>query len=67
MAVTRFLRDLEIKLVEGHNLAAVDLFPDLHAQKVLAAFGRAFGTLREPKGNRKGTGNVLTVADEPRE
>ncbi|MDA1229610.1 MAG: SUMF1/EgtB/PvdO family nonheme iron enzyme [Planctomycetota bacterium] len=45
MAVTRFLRELEVKLVEGHNLAAVDLFPETHAQKVLSAFGRAFGTL----------------------
>ena len=45
MAVTRFLRELEVKLLEGYNLAAVDLFPETHAQKVLSAFGRAFGTL----------------------
>ncbi|MBL8854225.1 MAG: protein kinase, partial [Planctomycetaceae bacterium] len=45
MAVTRFLRDLEIRLFEGHNLAAVDLFPESHAKKVLAEFGKAFGTL----------------------
>ncbi len=45
MAVTRFLRELEVKLLEGHNLAAVDLFPEPHAKKVLSAFGRAFGTL----------------------
>jgi serine/threonine protein kinase/formylglycine-generating enzyme required for sulfatase activity len=45
MAVTRFLRELEVKLLEGHNIAAVDLFPETHAQKVLSAFGRAFGTL----------------------
>jgi serine/threonine protein kinase/formylglycine-generating enzyme required for sulfatase activity len=43
MAVTRFLRELEIRLVEGQNSAAVDLFPVRHAEKVLAAFGRAFG------------------------
>ena len=45
MAVTRFLRELEVGLLEDHNLAAVDLFPERHAEKVLAAFGRAFGAL----------------------
>lgn len=45
MAVTRFLRELEIRLVEGHNFAAVDLFPTRHARNVLAAFGRATGDL----------------------
>ena len=45
MAVTRFLRELEVRLVEDHNLSAVDLFPERHAEKVLAAFGRAFGAL----------------------
>jgi formylglycine-generating enzyme required for sulfatase activity len=45
MATTRFMHDLEIRLVEGQNSQAVDLFPLRHAEKVLAAFGRAFGTL----------------------
>src|SRR4051794_32112032 len=45
LAVSRFLRDLEIRLVEGQNSALVDLFPLRHAEKVLAAFGRAFGVL----------------------
>jgi serine/threonine protein kinase/formylglycine-generating enzyme required for sulfatase activity len=45
MATTRFLRELEIPLVEGQNSAAVDLFDLRHARRVLAAFGRAFGTL----------------------
>jgi serine/threonine protein kinase/formylglycine-generating enzyme required for sulfatase activity len=45
MAATRFMRALEIRLVEGENSAAVDLFPMRHAEKVLAAFGRAFGAL----------------------
>jgi len=45
MAVTRCLRELEVKLLEGQNLSAVDLFPERHAEKVLSAFGRAFGTL----------------------
>jgi len=50
MAATRFMRDLEIRLVEAQNSAAVDLFPIRHAEKVLAAFGRAFGTLPEKVG-----------------
>ncbi len=45
MAATRFMRDLEVRLVEGQNSGAVDLFPLRHAEKVLAAFGRAFGVL----------------------
>ncbi|MBL8825206.1 MAG: SUMF1/EgtB/PvdO family nonheme iron enzyme [Planctomycetia bacterium] len=45
MAATRFMRELEVRLVEGQNSAAVDLFPIRHAEKVLAAFGRAFGVL----------------------
>jgi len=45
MPATRFMRDLEISLVEGHNCAAIDLFPVRHARKVLTAFGRAFGEL----------------------
>ncbi len=45
MAATRFMRALEVRLVEGQNSGAVDLFPIRHAEKVLAAFGRAFGAL----------------------
>jgi hypothetical protein len=47
MATTRLLRDLEIRLVEGDNSTAVDLFEPRHARKVLAAFGRAIGALPE--------------------
>ena len=47
MAVTRFLADLEVELVQGQNLAAVDLFDLRHAQRVLKAYGRAYGTLPE--------------------
>ena len=45
MGAIRFMRELEIRLVEGQNSAAVDLFPIHHAERVLAAFGRAFGVL----------------------
>jgi formylglycine-generating enzyme required for sulfatase activity len=47
MAATRFMRELEVRLLEGENSAAVDLFDLHHARKVLAAFGRAFGRLPE--------------------
>lgn len=47
MAATRFLQELEIRLLEGQNSAAVDLFDTDHARKVLAALGRAFGKLPE--------------------
>ena len=47
MAATRFMRQLDIRLVEGQNSASVDLFDLDHALKVLAAFGRAFGKLPE--------------------
>ena len=50
MAATRFMRELEVRLLEGHNSAAVDLFPIRHAEKVLGAFGRAFGTLPDEIG-----------------
>jgi serine/threonine protein kinase/formylglycine-generating enzyme required for sulfatase activity len=47
MAVTRFLDDVEVELVQGHNFAAVDLFDVRHAQRVLKAYGRAYGALPE--------------------
>jgi serine/threonine protein kinase/formylglycine-generating enzyme required for sulfatase activity len=47
MAATRFMRELDIRLIEGENSAAVDLFGPLHAERVLAAFGLAFGALPE--------------------
>jgi formylglycine-generating enzyme required for sulfatase activity len=45
LAVSRFLRELEVPLVEGSNAGLADLFDPLHARKVLAEFGRAFGRL----------------------
>ncbi len=47
LAVSRFLREVEIRLVEGQNSALADLFDTDHAKKVLGAFGRAFGKLPE--------------------
>ena len=50
LAVSRFLRELEVRLIEGENSALADLFDVDHARKVLAAFGRAFGRLPEDSG-----------------
>lgn len=47
MAVTRFLHELEVDLVPGQNVAAVDLFPPDHARHVLTKFGRAYGKISE--------------------
>jgi serine/threonine protein kinase/formylglycine-generating enzyme required for sulfatase activity len=47
MAATRFMRRLEIRLLEGQNSAAVDLFDMDHARRVLTALGRAFGKFPE--------------------
>lgn len=45
MAATRFMRELDLRLVERQNSAAVDLFDPEHARQVLFEFGRAFGRL----------------------
>ncbi len=45
MAATRFMRGLEIRLIEGENSAAVDLFDLLHSKRVLTAFGLAYRVL----------------------
>ncbi|MEZ6125102.1 MAG: SUMF1/EgtB/PvdO family nonheme iron enzyme [Planctomycetaceae bacterium] len=45
MSMTRFMKALEIRIVEGRNSATVDLFDRYHAEKILKAFGQAFGRL----------------------
>lgn len=45
LAISRFLSELETQLVDGLNIALVDLFNLDHARKVLAAFGRSFGRI----------------------
>jgi eukaryotic-like serine/threonine-protein kinase len=51
MAATRFMDELEVKLVQGQNTAAVDLFDPRHARKVLTAFGTAYGNVPERTGD----------------
>ncbi|MCU1376975.1 MAG: serine/threonine protein kinase, partial [Actinomycetia bacterium] len=48
MDLTRFLWALEVRLVEGGNSAAVDLFDLDHARRVLLALGRAHRRLALP-------------------
>ena len=48
MAITRFLRVLEVRPIEGINSAAVEPFDARHAGRVLAELGRALGRLHEP-------------------
>lgn len=59
MAASRFMRDLEVRLSEGHNSAAVELFPIAHARRVLAAFGRAFGILPAASDGVSGDGQRI--------
>ncbi len=45
LATSRFLRELEIDLLEGQNAMLVDLFDKKHARHVLTEFGQAYGQL----------------------
>ncbi|MFM8573746.1 MAG: protein kinase domain-containing protein, partial [Pirellula sp.] len=47
MAASRFMSDVEVELIQGFNIAAVDLFSAKHAKKVLTSFGKSFGDLDE--------------------
>src|SRR5439155_27143766 len=47
MAAARFMRALEIRLVESQNFATVDPFDLVHARKVLRAFGLAYDRFRD--------------------
>ena len=59
LAASRFMRDLDIRLVEGDNSSLVDLFDLRHARKVLMACGRAFGALPENSNDMSGDQNVF--------
>jgi eukaryotic-like serine/threonine-protein kinase len=45
LAASRFMKAIEVEILEGRNSAMVDLFDLLHSRKVLAEFGRALGRL----------------------
>jgi len=57
VGVSRFMRELEIPLVEGQNSALADLFDLPHARGVLELFGRAYGRLPD-------TGALLPANEE---
>ena len=42
MAAARFMRALEIRLIESDNFATVDPFDLVHARRVLREFGLAY-------------------------
>jgi hypothetical protein len=46
LAVSRFMKAVEVEILEGRTSTLVDLFDPRHARKALAAFGRAYGRLR---------------------
>jgi serine/threonine protein kinase/formylglycine-generating enzyme required for sulfatase activity len=45
LAVSRFMSDLEVELLQGQNVLLVDLFDRRHARTVLRMFGQAYGAL----------------------
>ncbi len=47
MAAARFMRSLEIRLIESHNFATVEPFDPVHARKVLREFGLAYDRFRD--------------------
>lgn len=47
LGISLFMDRLEELLLQNHNFATMEPFGAAHAQRVLAAFGRAYGTLRD--------------------
>ncbi len=47
LAASRLMAEVDAAIVEGRNIAGVDLFDPAHARRVLADFGRAYGCLPE--------------------
>ena len=45
VALSRFMDELLIEILPGRNATLVDLFDPIHAQQVLAEFGKAYGRL----------------------
>ena len=69
MALLRFMESIGVKLVEGQNFDAVDLFDLQHARKVLIAFGRGYGILAgDPEEMTRGQNDFLdrTSTGSPR-
>jgi formylglycine-generating enzyme required for sulfatase activity len=58
LALSRFMGELEVDLVQGRNSGLVDLFDTDHARKVLGEFGRGYGQL--PADNREWSAAQVT-------
>ena len=65
MAATRFMRDLEIDLVKGQNIAAVDLFDPRHARKVLTAFGTGLRDFTREQRRSPRTSTPFSIKPSP--
>jgi hypothetical protein len=50
LGVSRFMKAMEVEILEGRNSALVDLFDPIHARKVLTDYGRAYGRLPDNLG-----------------
>ena len=48
LGISSFMDQIEELLLQNQNFATVEPFGLVHARKVLAAFGRAYGTLNDP-------------------
>lgn len=48
LGISSFMDQQEELLLQNHNFATVEPFGVQHAKRVLAAFGRAYGTLHDP-------------------
>ncbi len=51
LAVSRFMANLQVELVQGKDVLLIDLFDLRHARKVLTAFGQAYGAIPENAGD----------------
>ncbi|MCA9126732.1 MAG: protein kinase [Planctomycetales bacterium] len=47
MSLTRLARTMETQLIEGENIASIDLFSTRHARTIMTRLGIAFGALAE--------------------
>lgn len=50
LAASRFMSSVEVQLLQGQNIALVDLFDEDHSKKALLKFGQAFGKLPSQAG-----------------
>ena len=48
LGLSSFMDELEVSMQQNKNFATVEAFGPAHARQVLAAFGRAYGAIRDP-------------------